>query len=121
MIESTINRRYQSAAEVLKELNSQTPPMLASQQTPIASTAPSPVTSHPPISPSKSKIDDELAELKSQFLGTPAPKNPSQKPASQSASPSSPPKSKSQIDRELEDIKSQFLGSANPKKSPDHS
>jgi serine/threonine protein kinase len=121
MIESTINRRYQSAAEVLKELSSQTPPMLASQQTPIASTAPSPVTSHPPISPSKSKIDDELAELKSQFLGTPAPKNPTQKPASQSASPSSPPKSKSQIDRELEDIKSQFLGSANPKKSPDHS
>jgi serine/threonine protein kinase len=119
MLESAINRRYQSAAEVLKDLNSQTPPVVAvKQQPPVTPAAISTVKSQPAVTNSGGKIDDELAELKSQFLGAPTPKSPSQKPASPSASSPTPPKSNSQIDLELEDLKSQFLGSANPKKPP---
>jgi serine/threonine protein kinase len=119
MLESAINRRYQSAAEVIKDLNSQTPPVVAvKQQPPVTPAAISTVKSQPAVTNSGGKIDDELAELKSQFLGAPTPKSPSQKPASPSASSPTPPKSNSQIDLELEDLKSQFLGSANPKKPP---
>lgn len=119
MLESAINRRYQSAAEVLKDLNPQTPPVVAvKQQTPVIPAATSPVKSQPVVTNSGGKVDDELAELKSQFLGNPTPKSPSPKPASPSASSPTPPKSSSQIDLELEDLKSQFLGSANPKKPP---
>jgi serine/threonine protein kinase len=118
MIESAINRRYQSAIEVLKDLNPQTPLAAAVKQpTPIAPAA-SPVNVQPGVIKSSSKIDDELAELKSQFLGAPTPKSPSPTPASPQASSPSPPKSKSQIELELEELKSQFLGSANPKKPP---
>jgi len=119
MLESPINRRYQSAAEVLQDLNPQTPPAgrvnFQQSATPAAT---SPVKSQPPVTKSSGKIDDELAELKSQFLGTPTPKSPSQKSASQQASSPSPPKSQSQIDLELEELKSQFLGSAHPKQPP---
>ena len=119
MLESPINRRYQSAAEVLQDLNPQTPPAgrvnFQQSATPVAT---SPVKSQPPVTKSSGKIDDELAELKSQFLGTPTPKSPSQKSASQQASSPSPPKSQSQIDLELEELKSQFLGSAHPKQPP---
>jgi hypothetical protein len=119
MLESAINRRYQSAAEVLKDLNPQTPPVVAvKQQTPVTPAAISTVKSQPAVTNYGGKIDDDLAELKSQFLAAPTPKSPSQKPASPSASSPTPPKSSSQIDLELEDLKSQFLGSANPKKSP---
>jgi serine/threonine protein kinase len=119
MLESPINRRYQSAAEVLQDLNPQTPPAgrvnFQQSATPAATL---PVKSQPPVTKSSGKIDDELAELKSQFLGTPTPKSPSQKSASQQASSPSPPKSQSQIDLELEELKSQFLGSAHPKQPP---
>jgi len=119
MLESAINRRYQSAAEVLKDLNPQMPPAAAvRQQTPVTPAAASPVKSQPAVAKSGGKIDDELAELKSQFLGTPTPKSPSPKPAAQQPSSPTPPKAKSQIDLELEELKSQFLGSANPKKPP---
>lgn len=118
MLESAINRRYQAAAEVLKDLNAQIPPAAAvKQQTQVTPTASS-VKLQPPVTKSNAAIDAELLELKSQFLGTPTPKSPSQKPSSQPASPPSPPKSKSQIDLELEDLKSQFLGSTNPKNPP---
>lgn len=119
MLESAINRRYQSAAEVLKDLNPQTPPAAAvKQQTPVKPPATSSVKSQPPVTRSNAAIDAELSELKSQFLGTPTPKSPSQKPPSQPASSPSPPKAKSQIDLELEELKSQFLGSAHPKNPP---
>jgi serine/threonine protein kinase len=119
MLESAINRRYQSAAEVLKDLNPQMPPAAAvRQQTPVTPAAASPVKSQPAVAKSGGKIDDELAELKSQFLGTPTPKSPSPKPTAQQPSSPTPPKAKSQIDLELEELKSQFLGSANPKKPP---
>ena len=119
LLESPINRRYQSAAEVLQDLNPQTPPAgRVSFQQSATPAATSPVKSQPPVTKSSGKIDDELAELKSQFLGTPTPKSPSQKSASQQASSPSPPKSQSQIDLELEELKSQFLGSAHPKQPP---
>ena len=119
MIESPINRRYQSAAEVLKELNLQTPPVAAVKpQTPITPAKTAPVQSQPPVTKSSGVIDADLAELKSQFLGTPTPKSPSQKPASPQPSSPTPPKAKSKIDLELEELKSQFLGSPNPKKPP---
>jgi hypothetical protein len=73
------------------------------------------------VTKSSGRIDDELAELKSQFLGTPTPKSPNQKSVSQQASSPSPPKSQSQIDLELEELKSQFLGSAHPKQPPSQS
>ncbi|MBW4546569.1 MAG: serine/threonine protein kinase [Symplocastrum torsivum CPER-KK1] len=117
MLESAINRRYQSAAEVLRDLNSQTPPTVVKSQTPTLPPTP-PIKSQPPVPKSTPAIDAELAELKSQFLGTPTPKTPSQKPTSQAASSPSPPKSKTQIDLELEELKSQFLGSTNPNKPP---
>ncbi len=118
MLESAINRRYQSAAEVFKELNSQTPPAAVKQQMLMTPTATSPIKSQPPITKTNSRVDAELAELKSQFLGTPNSQSPSPKQPSQPAATPSPPKSQSQIDLELEELKSQFLGSANPKKPP---
>ncbi len=118
MLESAINRRYQSATEVLKDLNLQTPPIAAVKpQKPATPAAPSP-KAQPKIVQSNAVIDKDLAELKSQFLGTPTPKSPTPKPASQQASSSNPATSKSQIDLELEDLKSQFLGSTNPKQPP---
>ena len=117
MLESAINRRYQSAAEVLRDLNSQMPPIVVQPQTPTLPPTP-PIKSQPPVPKSTPAIDAELAELKSQFIGAPPPKTPSQKSASQAASSPSPPQSKSQIDLELEELKSQFLGSTNPKKPP---
>lgn len=119
MLESAINRRYQSAAEVLNDLNSQTPPVVAvKHQTAPTPAATSPIKSQPAVTQSSRKIDDELAELKSQFLGTPASKTPSQKQASPPAPSPTFPKAKSEIDLELEELKSQFLGSQNPKKPP---
>jgi serine/threonine protein kinase len=103
MLESPINRRYQSATEVLQDLNSQKPPVAVKQQTP--------VQSKPTLTSYGVAIDADLAELKSQFLGSPTPKSPNQKPAS-------PPISstvKSKVDQELEELKSQFLGSPTPK------
>jgi serine/threonine protein kinase len=117
MIVSATNRRYQSVAEVLNDLNAQTLPVaVVKQQISVQPGVTSPVKSQPAVAKSASKLDDELAEVKSQFLGTPTPKSPSQKPAPQPASSPTPPKSTSQIDLELEDIRSQFLGSASPKK-----
>jgi serine/threonine protein kinase len=119
MLESAINRRYQSAAEVLNDLNSQTPPVVVVKHpTPPTPAATSPIKSQPAVTQSSRKIDDELAELKSQFLGTPASKTPSQKQVSPPAPSPTFPKANSEIDLELEELKSQFLGSQNPKKPP---
>lgn len=107
MIESAINRRYQSANEVLKDLNQKTPTtVVVKQQTPVK--LPPIVTNY------GGAIDSDLAELKSQFLSPPIPKSPNQK----LVSPPSQPAAKSQVDLELEELKSQFLGSPNPKKPP---
>ncbi|MBE9125081.1 MULTISPECIES: protein kinase domain-containing protein [unclassified Coleofasciculus] len=118
MLEGAIGRRYQSAAEVLQDFNSQTPPAAVKPQQPVSPGASPPVKSQPTGTIYGSGVDEDLAELKSEFTGTPASKSPSQKSASQGSASAGAPKSKSQIDRELEDIKSQFLGSKNPKQPP---
>jgi hypothetical protein len=103
MLETPINRRYQSATEVLQDLNSQKPPVVVKQQTP--------VQSKPTVTSYGGKIDTDLAEIKSQFLGSSTPKSSSQK----QAYPPIPPTVKNKVEQELEEIKSQFLGSPNPK------
>jgi serine/threonine protein kinase len=112
MVASAINQRYQSAAEILQELNPPTPLALPVQQQPIAT----PVKAQPPVIKSNSLIDAELAELKSQFLGVSTPK-PSAQPTPGKASPPAVQKSPSQIDLELEEMRSQFLTN-HPKQPP---
>jgi serine/threonine protein kinase len=110
MVESAINRRYQSAAEILQELNLPTPQSLKVQP-PVAT----PVKYQPPVTQSNSLIDAELADLKSQFLGVSTPK-----PSPQSTPAQTPPtvaKSPSQVDLELEEMRSQFLRN-HPKQPP---
>ncbi|MFB2922339.1 protein kinase domain-containing protein [Aerosakkonema funiforme] len=107
MLDNAINRRYQSVAEVLKDLNVQTPPAATPKpQTPAkpAAVKPSPIT---PAIPVKSKVDDELAELKTEFLNPGAPKKNQPSPSPQTPSPHSTT-AKSQIDKELEELRSQF-------------
>lgn len=124
MLQSAINLRYQSAAEILKDLQPQ-PATVISQIPKPATPIPQP---HKPAKPAISSpvisqqtprsygggIDDELAALKSEILGTPTPKNPVQKPVSHKPTPPNPSTAKShidlEIDRELEELKSQLGG-----------
>lgn len=101
MLDNAIDRRYQSAAEVLKDLNVQTPPAATPKP---AVVKPSPVT---PAIPVKSKIDDELAQLKSELLNPAAPKKNQPSPSQQTPSHNSTI-AKSQIDKDLEELRSQF-------------
>jgi serine/threonine protein kinase len=110
MLESALNRRYQSAVEVLRDLNSQTP-------APVPAKPPSPpVKLSPVVAPNpvaKGIIDQELADVSSQCLGvTPGKKH---QEAANSQKPLSSPntQSKSQIDRELEELRSQFIDPGN--------
>jgi serine/threonine protein kinase len=110
MLESALNRRYQSAVEVLRDLNSQT-------SAPVPAKPPSPpVKLSPVVAPNpaaKGIIDQELADVSSQFLGvTPGKKH---QEAANSQKPLSSPntQSKSQIDRELEELRSQFIDPGN--------
>jgi len=116
MLENATNRRYQSAAEVLQDLQFQ--PSVTPSKPPVKYPLPppppivnpvvKPVINPPinlPINPvvkpsnpgSKSQVDKELEELRSQFLGTGT--------------------SQSKIDLELEEIKSQF-DPKSPKNKP---
>ncbi|MCL1473308.1 serine/threonine-protein kinase [Argonema antarcticum] len=106
MLDNAIDRRYQSVADILKDLNIQTPPAATPKpQTPTKQTVkPSPVT---PAIPVKSKIDDELAQLKSEFINPAAPKKNQPSPSQQTPSPNSTT-AKSQIDKDLEELRSQF-------------
>ncbi len=111
MLETIPMRRYQTADEVIKDLN---------QNSPVATTpaAPAqPVTQLPPISPpatstkSASQIDRELEEMRTQFLGGNKPQKNIQTPSpTPSPIPKSQPTSKSQIDSELEELKAKYLG-----------
>lgn len=94
MLENAINKRYQSAAEILKDLNS--PTLVTPNQPPIKNPLPTPA-SNPTNNPAKNQVDRELEELRSQFLGTGT--------------------SKSQIDIELDEVKSQFDPKAPKNKS----
>ncbi|NEP09236.1 MAG: protein kinase [Symploca sp. SIO2C1] len=109
MIAGPVNQRYQSAAEVMQDLQAQKPSGLPKKSPQhvkrTKSIKPQPVTKK-----YSSSIDQELTELRSEFLGSPTPQKQGQKSPSQPASSANRPKSKSQIDLELEEIKSQFLG-----------
>ncbi|HEY9847939.1 MAG TPA: serine/threonine-protein kinase [Leptolyngbyaceae cyanobacterium] len=108
MLETAIDRRYQSAAEVIKDLKVQAPPAAAAKPQAPANSAPVKLsTPIAPINQVKSRIDDELAELKSEFINP----NPSyQNLPSLSQKPQTPNsnKAKSEIERELEELRSQF-------------
>ncbi|MBD1905757.1 serine/threonine protein kinase [Trichocoleus sp. FACHB-6] len=123
MLQTAVSRRYQSAAEVLKDLNQEQ----KQATTPTVATPAKPVHQSPPAitpvvttsaSKSKSLVDDELAEMRSQFLEASTSKNENQKSTPQKPSSPNPAQSKSQVDLELEELKSQFLGSPKPKKPP---
>jgi hypothetical protein len=116
MLESAIIRRYQLADEVLKDLNPHTSPKAtAKAQTPV--TQAKPVAKSPPSGPfsvttSGSKIDQELAELRSQFLGGATRKSDIDLELERmKAQPPSSATRKSDIDLELEQLKAQFLSS----------
>ncbi len=108
MMVAAIDRRYQSAAEVLKDLNSQS-------AAPAMPKTPSPVVKSPPVvappAAAKGIIDQELADVSSQFMGAKPAKNHQQPGNSQKQKPLSSPnnQSKSQIDKELEELRSQFI------------
>jgi serine/threonine protein kinase len=112
MLETATNRRYQSAAEVLKDLQPQTtPPMAAAKPL-------SPPIKSPPVTPSaaasKGLIEKELADVSSQFLGAVPSKSPNQASTPQKSPSPNPGKSKSEIERDLEELKSQFQGPGKP-------
>ena len=110
MLATAINQRYQSAAEVIKDLNIQ-PPAIATPKTPAPPATPkqqipvNPPMKSPPATPVKSKVDDELAELKSELIN-PVASNKNQV----SPKPTTPSNNaaNSQIDKELEELRSQF-------------
>lgn len=112
MLESATNRRYQSAAEVLKDLNPQSTPSAAAK--PSSPPVKSPPAVNPPSTPVKGIIDRELAEVSSQFLEATPAKNKQEESASGKPQSPSPAQSKSQIDKELEELRSQFLGPGTP-------
>lgn len=117
MLESVPSRRYQSVDEVLKDFNK-----IQNVQAKPLPAAPPPKPLAPPPNPQpfkpaskvKSSIDDELAEVSSQFLSPPPATNKNQASASPKPATPSPAKSKSQVDLELEDLKSEFLGYKKP-------
>ncbi|MFE1747961.1 protein kinase [Coleofasciculus sp. H7-2] len=127
MLQTAPSRRYQSAEEVLKDLNppsvqvatviSQTPTTPAKPLV-IKSSPVTPTVTNTPATPSKSQIDVELEALKAEIMGGGTAKNENQKSASSQPPSPNPAKSKSQVDLELEELKSQFLGSPTPKKPP---
>ena len=98
MLVSIPMRRYQTADEVLKDLNKQSPA--------VATPAPTAKPKSTPIyvNKSSSQLDLELEELKTQFLAGGKPKtNPAQPPK-----PISPPANNSVIDKELEELKAKY-------------
>lgn len=116
MLESAINRRYQSASEVLKDLNSHISPAATTKPptpvTQVKAVAKSPLSGNFSFTKSGSEIDQELVEIRSQFLGGATTKSNSDLELERMKAP--PPSSasrKSDIDLELEQLKAQFLNS----------
>lgn len=115
MLETIPMRRYQTADEVLQDLNQNSP------QSTTAATVVKPITQSPPTSTpaanpkSASQIDRELEEMKTQFVGGSKPQKNIQNPSpNPSSTPKTQPTSKSQIDTELEELKAKYLGNNNP-------
>ncbi|MFN6460306.1 MAG: protein kinase domain-containing protein [Nostoc sp. DedVER02] len=110
MLESIPIRRYQTVDEVLNDLNHQSQVIAtpAISQKSIPQSPPnSPATF---VSPSPSQIENELEELKTQFLGG----NKPQPNKIQPTNPTSQPTNKSKLDEELEELKAKYLGNNNP-------
>ncbi|MEI1376001.1 serine/threonine-protein kinase [Nostoc sp. UHCC 0926] len=109
MLESIPIRRYQTVDEVLNDLNHQSQvaakPAIAPK--PIPQSLPNSPTTF--VSPSPSQIDNELEEMKTQFLGGGKP----QPNKIQPTNPTSQPTSKSKLDEELEELKAKYLGKNN--------
>ncbi|MBN3927697.1 serine/threonine-protein kinase [Nostoc sp. NMS4] len=105
MLESIPIRRYQTVDEVLNDLNQQ--PKVAA--TPVI--APKPIPQSPPtfVSSSPSQIEQELEQMKTQFLGNSKP----QPNKIQPQNPTPQPPSTNKIDQELEELKAKFLGKNN--------
>ncbi|MEH1904645.1 MAG: serine/threonine-protein kinase [Nostoc sp.] len=110
MLESIPIRRYQTVDEVLKDLNQH------SQVAASPAIAPKPIPqsplNFPPtfVSKSPSQIEQELEEMKTQFLENSKP----QPNKIQPQNPTSQAHSKSKIDEELEELKAKYLGKNNP-------
>jgi serine/threonine protein kinase len=108
MLVSIPMRRYQTADEVLKDLNQS--PVVATP----ATTA-KPKSTPTSVSKSSSKPDLELEEVKTQILGTakPQPNQPQPpKPISPPQPPKliSPPANNTSEDKDLEELKAKFMG-----------
>lgn len=107
MLTTAIDRRYQSVVEVIKDLNIQKSAVAAPKPPiPVNPPAKSPPPVTPPT-PAKSKIDDELAELKSELLNPTSSNKNQPAPPQQPQSPN-PNAAKTQIDKDLEELRSQF-------------
>ncbi len=108
MLVSIPMRRYQTADEVLKDLNQS--PVVATP----ATTA-KPKSTPTSVSKSSSKPDLELEEVKTQILGTakPQPNQPQPpKPIPPPQPPKliSPPANNTSEDKDLEELKAKFMG-----------
>ncbi|MEH2252085.1 serine/threonine-protein kinase [Nostoc sp.] len=109
MLESIPIRRYQTVDEVLNDLNQQS--QVAATPAIAPKAIPQSPHNYPPtfVSKSPSQIDQELEEMKTQFLGGNKPQTNKIQPPN----PTSQPTSKSKIDEELEELKAKYLGNNN--------
>lgn len=106
MLKSIPVRRYQTADEVLQDVNQ----ISSTASTPTKNMNPAPPTLPPTlVSKSQSQIDLELEELKTQFLpgGKPKPQNIQPQPTTNA------PANQSALDRELEELKAKYIGNDN--------
>ncbi|HLO87757.1 MAG TPA: protein kinase [Nostocaceae cyanobacterium] len=105
MLENIPSQRYQTAAEVLVDLNSHFSPVPTPTAKPTTQSSPTSPPTH--IHQTPSQIDKELEELKTQFTGIKPPqKNIPPQPATHNPQPTS----QDLIDKELEELKSKYLG-----------
>ncbi len=118
MLASIPIRRYQTVDEVLNDLQKSPiapTPKVSPKSVTVAPSTPKPaVVSQTPkpavVSQPASQLEQELEEMKTQFLGGSKPKKNQSNPPN----PTSQPTSKSIIDDELEELKAKYLGQNNP-------
>jgi serine/threonine protein kinase len=108
MLESIPMRRYQTADEVLKDLNQLKPAAATPAISVKPVTQPPPASTPVPVAKSNSQIERDLEEMKTVFMsgGNKQQKNINIQPQQ----PTNQPSSKSKIDEELEELKNKYLG-----------
>jgi serine/threonine protein kinase len=108
MLESIPMRRYQTADEVLKDLNQLKPTAATPAISVKPVTQPPPASTPVPVAKSNSQIERELEEMKTVFMtgGNKQQKNINIQPQQ----PTNQPSSKSKIDEELEELKNKYFG-----------